>query len=105
MRKTVTVLFTDVVGSTARGEARDPEAVRALMGRYFARMSAVVERHGGTVEKYVGDAIMAVFGIPSAHEDDAMRAVRAAAEMRVALAELNARLDAPLSVRTGVNTG
>ncbi|HEU5362604.1 MAG TPA: adenylate/guanylate cyclase domain-containing protein [Gaiellaceae bacterium] len=104
-RKTVTVLFADVVGSTALGEARDPEAVRALMGRYFERMSAVIERHGGTVEKYVGDAVMAVFGIPTAHEDDALRAVRTAAEMRVALGSLNAELPTPLSVRTGVNTG
>jgi class 3 adenylate cyclase/nicotinamide riboside kinase len=104
-RKTVTVLFTDVVGSTTLGETRDPEAVRALMGRYFERMSGVVAHHGGTVEKYVGDAIMAVFGIPTAHEDDALRAVRAAAEMRVALAELNVDLPSPLSVRTGVNTG
>jgi class 3 adenylate cyclase/tetratricopeptide (TPR) repeat protein len=104
-RKTVTVLFADVVGSTALGEARDPEAVRALMGRYFERMSAVIGRHGGTVEKYVGDAVMAVFGIPTAHEDDALRAVRAAADMRVALGELNADLESPLSVRTGVNTG
>ncbi len=104
-RKTVTVLFADVVGSTALGEARDPEAVRTLMGRYFERMRTVIERHGGTVEKYVGDAVMAVFGIPTAHEDDALRAVRAAADMRVALGDLNAELPAPLSVRTGVNTG
>jgi class 3 adenylate cyclase/tetratricopeptide (TPR) repeat protein len=104
-RKTVTVLFADVVGSTALGETRDPEAVRTLMGRYFERMSGVIERHGGTVEKYVGDAVMAVFGIPTAHEDVALRAVRAAADMRVALGELNAELPSPLSVRTGVNTG
>ena len=88
-RKTVTALFADVVGSTTLGDERDPEAVRAVMGRYFDRMSAVIERHGGTVEKFVGDAVMAVFGIPSAHEDDALRAVRAAAEMRIALADLN----------------
>jgi len=104
-RKTVTVLFADVVGSTSLGEQRDPEAVRALMARYFDRMSGVIERHGGTVEKYVGDAIMAVFGIPSAHEDDALRAVRAATEMRVALAELNREMPTPISMRTGLNTG
>src|SRR5581483_2954727 len=104
-RKTVTVLFADIVGSTPLGEARDPEAVRAIMERYFERMSAVIASHGGTVEKYIGDAIMAVFGVPSAHEDDALRAVRAAADMRVALAELNGELDEPLSMRTGVNTG
>src|SRR6478752_4105249 len=104
-RKTVTVLFADVVGSTPLGEARDPEAVRGLMERYFERMSEVVELHGGTVEKYIGDAFMAVFGVPSTHEDDALRAVRAAADMRVALAELNRELIEPISVRTGVNTG
>src|SRR3954449_13157473 len=104
-RKTVTVLFADVVGSTPLADERDPEAVRALMTRYFDSMSAVIERHGGTVEKYIGDAIMAVFGIPSVHEDDALRAVRAAADMRVALAELNARLPTPISIRVGVNTG
>jgi class 3 adenylate cyclase/tetratricopeptide (TPR) repeat protein len=104
-RKTVTVLFADVVGSTPLAEERDPEAVRDVMSRYFDRMSGVIEHHGGTVEKYIGDAIMAVFGIPSAHEDDALRAVRAAAEMRVALAELNAGLDEPISIRMGLNTG
>ncbi|HZU21149.1 MAG TPA: adenylate/guanylate cyclase domain-containing protein [Gaiellaceae bacterium] len=104
-RKTVTVLFADVVGSTPFTEERDPEAVRAVMSRYFDRMSAVIGRHGGTVEKYIGDAIMAVFGIPSAHEDDALRAVRAAAEMRVALAELNAGLSDAISIRVGLNTG
>src|SRR5579885_922598 len=104
-RKTVTVLFADVVGSTPLAEERDPEAMRDLMGRYFDRMSAVIEHHGGTVEKYIGDAIMAVFGIPSAHEDDALRAVRAAAEMRVALSGLNAELAEPISIRMGLNTG
>src|ERR671934_72224 len=81
-RKTVTVLFTDVVDSTPLTESLDPEAARVLMARYFDAMSAVIGRHGGTVEKYIGDAVMAVFGIPSAHEDDALRAVRAATEMR-----------------------
>ncbi|HEV8682061.1 MAG TPA: adenylate/guanylate cyclase domain-containing protein, partial [Actinomycetota bacterium] len=84
VRKTVTVLFSDVVGSTPLGERLDPETLRRLMSRYFDRMKAVVERHGGTVEKFIGDAVMAVFGIPTVHEDDALRAVRAAAEMREA---------------------
>ena len=81
----VTVLFADVVGSTALGEATDPEALRARMRSYFDDLRAIVERHGGTVEKFVGDAVMAVFGIPVSHEDDALRAVRAASEMRVAM--------------------
>src|ERR1044072_3275930 len=81
-RKVVTVLFCDLVGSTALGESTDPEALRARMRRYFADLRAILERHGGAVEKFVGDAGMAVFGIPVAHEDDALRAVRAAWEMR-----------------------
>ena len=85
-RKTVTVVFCDVTGSTALGESADPEALRALLARYFERMQAIVERHGGTVEKFIGDAVMAVFGVPVVHEDDALRACRAAAEMRDALA-------------------
>jgi class 3 adenylate cyclase len=98
-RKTVTVLFCDVTGSTALGESLDPEALRALLARYFERMSAIVERHGGSVEKFIGDAVMAVFGVPVAHEDDALRAVRAAAEMREALPELG------VQARIGVMTG
>ena len=108
-RKVVTVLFSDVTGSTALGEALDPEAVRGLMSRYFAAMKTVIERHGGTVEKFIGDAIMAVFGIPVLHEDDALRAVRAAAGMREVLASLNAELGAErgvtIATRTGVATG
>jgi class 3 adenylate cyclase/DNA-binding SARP family transcriptional activator len=99
VRKTVTVLFCDVVGSTALGEQTDPEALRALLARYFERMSAIVESHGGTVEKFIGDAVMAVFGVPAAHEDDALRAIRASVEMRDALPELGVR------GRIGVNTG
>jgi class 3 adenylate cyclase/tetratricopeptide (TPR) repeat protein len=98
-RKVVTVLFCDLVGSTALGESTDPEALRARMGRYFDDLQAIVERHGGTVEKFVGDAVMAVFGIPTAHEDDALRAVRAASDMRVAIA------DHGLEARIGINTG
>ena len=98
-RKTVTVLFCDVTGSTALGESVDPEALRALLARYFERMKAIVERHQGRVEKFIGDAVMAVFGVPTAHEDDALRAVRAAAEMRDALPELG------VQARIGLTTG
>jgi class 3 adenylate cyclase len=98
-RKTVTVLFCDVTGSTALGEAADPEAVRALLARYFRRMRGIVESHGGTVEKFIGDAVMAVFGVPRVHEDDALRAVRAACEMRDVLPELG------VQARIGLNTG
>src|SRR6266536_3080783 len=109
VRKTVTVVFADVTGSTNLGERMDPEAFRQVMGRYFEAMKAVIERHEGTVEKFIGDAVMAVFGIPRLHEDDALRAVRAAAGMREALAGLNAELvrdhGVSLAMRTGVNTG
>src|SRR5437763_16434353 len=98
-RKVVTVLFCDVVGSTALGESTDPEALRALLARYFGRMSVIVELHGGSVEKFIGDAVMAVFGVPVVHEDDALRACRAAVEMRDALPELG------VEGRIGVNTG
>ena len=109
VRKTVTVVFSDLAGSTALGERLDSESLREVLGTYFAEMRAVLERHGGTVEKYIGDAIMAVFGLPVLHEDDALRAVRAAAEMQEALARLNERLalthGVGLENRTGVNTG
>jgi class 3 adenylate cyclase/tetratricopeptide (TPR) repeat protein len=95
----VTVVFCDVTGSTALGESIDPETLRALLARYFERMRGIVERHGGTVEKFIGDAVMAVFGVPVAHEDDALRACRAAVEMRDALPQLD------LEARIGVNTG
>ena len=98
-RKTVTVLFCDVTGSTALGESTDPEALRALLARYFERMKGIVEAHGGTVEKFIGDAVMAVFGVPVVHEDDALRACRAAVEMREAFPELG------ISGRIGVTTG
>jgi class 3 adenylate cyclase/tetratricopeptide (TPR) repeat protein len=108
-RKVVTVLFSDVTGSTVLGEALDPESLRQLMGRYFKEMNAVVQRHGGTTEKFIGDAIMAVFGIPRLHEDDALRAVRAAVEMREALHQLNDEFERAwgtrILVRIGVNTG
>ena len=98
-RKVVTVLFCDVTGSTELGEKLDPEALRALLARYFERMKAIVESHGGTVEKFIGDAVMAVFGVPVAHEDDALRAVRAAVEMRGAFPELG------VNGRIGLTTG
>jgi class 3 adenylate cyclase/tetratricopeptide (TPR) repeat protein len=98
-RKIVTVLFCDVVGSTALGETVDPEALQGLLARYFERMKEIVESHGGTVEKFIGDAVMAVFGVPQVHEDDALRACRAAVEMRAAFPELGVR------GRIGVNTG
>ena len=99
VRKTVTVVFCDVTGSTELGESTDPEAVRALLAGYFKRMKGIVESHGGSVEKFIGDAVMAVFGVPVAHEDDALRACRAAVEMRDALPGLG------ISGRIGVNTG
>jgi len=108
-RKVVTVLFCDVSGSTALGERIDPESLRRVMSRYFETAKAIVERHGGTVEKFIGDAVMAVFGVPTVHEDDALRAVRAAAELRGGLAGLNEELERDygtrLELRMGVNTG
>ena len=109
VRKTVTVLFCDVSGSTAMGERLDPESTRRVMSRYFEAMRTAIESHGGSVEKFIGDAVMAVFGIPVVHEDDALRAVRAAADMRSALVELNEELERDWGVRIesriGVNTG
>jgi class 3 adenylate cyclase/tetratricopeptide (TPR) repeat protein len=99
VRKTVTVVFCDLVGSTALGETRDPEILRALMARYHAELRSILERHGGTVEKFAGDAAMAIFGVPLVHEDDALRAVRAAVEMRDAVSALG------LEVHVGVDTG
>jgi class 3 adenylate cyclase/tetratricopeptide (TPR) repeat protein len=95
-RKVVTVLFCDVTGSTALGESLDPEALRAVMARYFEVARVAIERHGGTLEKFIGDAVMAVFGVPTVREDDALRAVRAAQELREAV---------EIDVRIGVNTG
>jgi class 3 adenylate cyclase/tetratricopeptide (TPR) repeat protein len=109
VRKTVTVVFSDLKGSTALGERLDSEAVREVLDVYFTEMRGVLERHGGLVEKYIGDAIMAVFGLPRLHEDDALRAVRAAHGMVAALEEVNRRLESRWGVRlenrTGVNTG
>ena len=109
VRKTVTIVFCDVTGSTELGEQLDPESMRKVMARYFDAMRAAIERHGGSVEKFIGDAVMAVFGIPQLHEDDALRAVRAAVDMRAALEDLNHELERDhgvrLACRIGVNTG
>ena len=109
LRKTVTVLFVDVTGSTAIGEILDPEALRRLMQRWYDEMKAICESHGGRVRELIGDAVMAVFGVPIVHEDDALRAVRAAADMRDGLEALNAELERDFGLRlrsrTGVNTG
>jgi class 3 adenylate cyclase len=86
VRKTVTVVFSDLKGSTSLGEQLDSESLREVMTRYFDAMRAVLEAHGGTIEKFIGDAVMAVFGLPRVHEDDALRAVRAAAETSTASA-------------------
>ncbi len=108
-RKTVTILFADLVDSTELGARLDPEVLRRVLDRYFELVRAAIERHGGVVEKFIGDAAMAVFGIPAVHEDDALRAVRAACELREALAEPSEEVTGthgiPLQVRVGVNTG
>ncbi len=105
----MTIVFADVTGSTGLGERLDPESLRHVMQRYFDEMRAVLESHGGSVEKFIGDAVMAVFGIPQVHEDDSLRAVRAAADMRARLADLNSELESNwavrLEMRVGVNTG
>ena len=109
VRKTVTILFADIVNSTGRGEQSDPESTRHTLARYFEAMRGVLERHGGTVEKFIGDAVMAVFGIPTLHEDDALRAVRAARDLSVVLDVLNEQFaasgSAAISLRIGLNTG
>jgi class 3 adenylate cyclase len=105
----VTVVFIDIVGSTDLAERLDPEVLRDVLTQYFRRMRAVLERHGGLLEKYIGDAIMGIFGVPRVHEDDALRAVRAATEMGSVLHELNRDLrhtyGVTIRARTGVNTG
>ena len=109
VRRTVSIIFCDLKDSTALGERLDPEALHEVKDRYFAAMAAEITRHGGKIEKYIGDAIMAVFGLPVQHEDDALRAVRAAAGMREALRTVNEQLGTAYGVqlanRTGVNTG
>ncbi len=109
VRKTVSIVFCDLKGSTSTGEKLDTEALREVLAAYFSEMKTVLEHHGGTVEKFIGDAVMAVFGLPVLHEDDALRAVRAAHEMKQTLARLNDTLEIRWGVRlknrTGVNTG
>ena len=105
VRKTVTVVFVDLTDSTSLGESLDAEALRGVLDRYFEVASGVIERHGGTVEKFIGDAVMAVFGIPATHEDDALRALRAAIEIRAAVAELNRGLAPGLGVELAVCIG
>src|SRR5438552_17736407 len=96
-RKVVTILFTDVVGSTAMAEGRDPEDVRAILAPYYSRLREQIEQRGGTVEKFIGDAVMAVFGAPVAHEDDPVRAVLTAIAIRDGSPDIE--------MRTAVNTG
>src|SRR5262249_37789076 len=109
LRKTVTVYFSDLAGSTALGERLDSEALREVMTRYFDVARAVITEHGGTIEKCIGDAAMAVFGLPRVHEDDALRAGRAAAAIQQAVASLNDELERRYGVRltnrVGLNTG
>ena len=100
-RRLVTVLFVDLVGFTGRSESSDPEQVRDLQREYFGAVAAEVERYGGSVEKYIGDAVMALFGVPQAHDDDAERALRAALAIRDAMSAV----DGGLEIRVGVNTG
>jgi len=104
-RKPVSLLFADLVDSTVLGSRNDPEVVRGVITRYFARLSEIAELHGGTVEKFIGDAVMVVFGVPRVHEDDAERAVRAGLLMREAIAELERDVGLGLAVRIGVNSG
>jgi class 3 adenylate cyclase/tetratricopeptide (TPR) repeat protein len=108
-RRLVTILFADVTGSTALGERLDPERLQEVMATYFGAMREEIEAEGGTVEKFIGDAVMAAFGVPIAHEDDPARALRAALRMRERLvgvqADLKTRFGVTLQIRTGVNTG
>jgi class 3 adenylate cyclase len=109
LRRSISVIFADLVGSTMLGESLDAEALRYVTGHYFHAMRAAAERHEGTVEKFIGDAVVVLFGVPRVREDDALRAVRAAADMRAELGTLNDELQRDLAVtlqiRIGVNTG
>ena len=109
VRKTVTVLFCDVTGSTALGDRQDPERLRRVMLSYYEEARSTLERHGGRVEKFIGDAVMAVFGVPVLHEDDALRALRAAVDLREAIKALNVELERThsthIEIRLGVNSG
>jgi class 3 adenylate cyclase len=107
-RKVLTALFADVVDSTGLSESHDPETLRNVLDSFFAEARRAVERHGGSVEKFIGDAVVALFGVPVAHEDDALRALRAADELRAGLTRLNEsfeRVGIHIDVRIGINTG
>src|SRR6476620_5464702 len=104
-RKVITVLFCDLVGFTALSEGADPEDVDRMLTRYFAMVRGHIEGHGGVVEKFIGDAVVGVFGVPVAHEDDPERAVRAALRICIDAAALPALRGAPLRLRVGINTG
>ncbi|HXL38440.1 MAG TPA: adenylate/guanylate cyclase domain-containing protein [Ktedonobacteraceae bacterium] len=110
-RRVVTIMFADITGSTPLADKLDPEDLRAILAGYFNLMTEQIRRHGGTVEKYIGDAVMAIFGSPIAHEDDPDRAIRAALDMQEALAKFNQRRQAQdsaanrLQMRIGINTG
>ena len=108
-RRLVTVLFADLSGSTPLGEQLDPEDLRRILTSFFAALAREIQRYGGTVDKYIGDAIMAVFGAPVAHEDDAERAISAALAMQSAIAQLNDDLErrhgTQMELRIGINTG
>lgn len=104
-RRVLSVLFADLVASTPLATRLDPETMRVLIAEYFSAMRGEVERHGGVVEKFIGDAVMSVFGLPAAHEDDPERAVRAAVAMQAGMPALNVRLNADLHIRIGISTG
>src|SRR5574337_2122716 len=108
-RKQVSVLFADLTGFTALSEKLDPEDTRQIVGEVFARAAGIVARYEGRIEKFVGDAVMALFGVPAAHEDDPVRALRAALELHAAVAELapgiEARSGVGVALHSGVNTG
>ncbi len=108
-RKQATVLFSDLSGYTAMNEKLDPEEVRELMARLFGEVARIVEGYGGTIEKYIGDAVMAIFGVPTVHEDDPLRAVRAALDVHRAVAAMSPPIEAktgrPIAMHTGINTG
>src|SRR5688572_10327758 len=103
-RRIVTVLFADVVGSTALGEGLDPEDLSQLLSSYYRTAREVIEAYGGTVEKFIGDAVMAIFGVPQAHDDDAHRAIAAGLELRQRVRD-DPRLGDRLPIRIGINTG
>ena len=104
-RRVVTVLFTDVAGSTSLGEAHDPEAMRLVLDRFIEAATQIIERHGGRVEKVIGDAVLGVFGLPQSHENNALRAVRAAVELNAALEHIGDAVDRTYDVRLRLHTG